>query len=153
MSVRADSDTLRALPLFRDCDPVALQVMAFAAEKQDFDPGEDIITQGKKARAAFLILGGEAVLKEGEQKIGLAAQGYFLGEAAMIRSGPYSITATAEVAVQTARFSHELFVRVAREYPLFGKQVLVNMADKLGQSMRELEAVRVMISKTRMAGQ
>ncbi len=149
MSVRADSETLRAIPIFRDCDTVALQILAFAAERQAFGAGEDIITQGKKARAAFLLLGGQASVKDGQREIALAEPGAFLGEVAMVRAGPYGITATALVPVETARISHELFLRVAKEYPDFGKRVLQNLGDRLDSHMRELEGVRVMLGKSR----
>ena len=95
MGVRADSETLRAIPIFRDCDTVALQILAFAAERQEFASGEDIITQGKKARAAFLILNGQAKVKDGARDVAVAEPGAFLGEVAMVRAGPYAITATA----------------------------------------------------------
>ena len=104
MGVRADSETLRAIPIFRDCDTVALQILAFAAERQEFASGEDIITQGKKARAAFLILNGQAKVKDGARDVAVAEPGAFLGEIAMVRAGPYAITATASGPVETARF-------------------------------------------------
>ena len=53
MSVRADAETLRQIPIFRECETVPLQIMAFAAERQEFSVGEEILTEGKKARAAF----------------------------------------------------------------------------------------------------
>ena len=149
MSVRADSETLRAIPIFRDCDTVALQILAFAAERQAFSAGEEIVIQGKKARAAFLILSGQASVKDGPIEIAVAEPGAFLGEVAMVRAGPYAITATAVDAVETVRITHELFVRVTKEYPEFGKKVLQNMGDRLDVHMRELEGVRVMLSKSR----
>jgi hypothetical protein len=51
--------------------------------------------------------------------------------------------------VSTARISHELFLRVATEYPEFGRVVLRNLSDKLEASVREFESVRVMLSKAR----
>ena len=45
MSVRADADTLRRIPIFADCDPVPLQVIAFAAERQHFAAGEQIVSR------------------------------------------------------------------------------------------------------------
>lgn len=149
MSVRADSETLRALPIFRDCDTVALQILAFAVERQAFSAGEDIVVQGKKARAAFLILSGQASVKDGPNEVGLAEPGALLGEVAMVRAGPYAITATAVDGVETARITQDLFVRVAKEYPEFGQKVLQNLGDKLDGNMRELEGIRAMLKKSR----
>ena len=149
MGVRADSETLRAIPIFRDCDTVALQILAFAAERQEFASGEDIITQGKKARAAFLILNGQAKVRDGARDVAVAEPGAFLGEVAMVRAGPYAITATASGPVETARISHELFIRVAKEYPEFGQRVLRNLGDRLDSHLRELEGVRILLGKSR----
>jgi CRP-like cAMP-binding protein len=149
MGIRADSDSLRELPIFRDCDPVAMQVLCFAAEKQEFASGEDVITQGKKARAAFLVLDGKAQLSQGEKQLTFAEPGALLGEMAMLNSGPYSITAKASGSVFCLRISHELFVRVSKEYPAFGAQVLQNLSDRLGHHLRELEPIRALLMKSR----
>ena len=149
MSVRADAETLRQIPLFRDCESVPLQIMAFAAERQEFSAGEDIITEGKKARAAFFILNGSVDLRRQDQSIGRAEPGALLGEVAMIGGNPSTLTAKALDLVSCARISHELFLRVAKEYPEFGRVVLHNLSEKLTSSVREYEAVRVLLTKAR----
>ena len=149
MSVLVDAETLKQIAIFRNCDTVPLQIMAFTAERQEFSIGEDLITQGKKARAAFVVLNGRVSLRENEQDVGVAEPGAFLGETAMIGAGQYSITATARDIVSTARISHELFLRVAKEYPDFGRAVLQNLSEKLYTSVRELDTIRVMLDKAR----
>ena len=98
MSVRADAETLRKIPLFRECESVPLQIMAFAAERQDFSTGEDLLSEGKKARAAFFVLNGSIDLRSANQSIGRAEAGSFLGEVAMIGGNPSSLTARARKA-------------------------------------------------------
>jgi CRP-like cAMP-binding protein len=149
VSVRAEAETFRQVAIFRDCDSVPLQIMAFAAERQEFSMGEDIIAQGKKARAAFFILNGLVVLKANGQDIGMAEPGALLGEVAMIGSGTYSLSGTARDTVSTARISHELFLKVAKEYPEFGQAVLRNLSDKLEASVREFDTVRILLNKAR----
>lgn len=149
MSVLADAETLRKIGIFQNCDTVPLQIMAFAAERQEFSIGEELISQGKKARAAFFILNGLVALRENSKDVGVAEPGAFLGETAMIGAGAYSITAVARDIVSTARISHELFLKVAKEYPDFGRAVLNNLSTKLEASVRELDTVRVMFEKSR----
>ena len=149
MSVRADAETLRQIPIFRECETVPLQIMAFAAERQEFSVGEEILTEGKKARAAFFVLNGSVDLRKSENSIGRAEPGSLLGEIAMIGSNPSTLTAKALDLVSTARISHELFLRVAKEYPEFGRIVLHNLSEKLMGSVREFEAVRVLMNKAR----
>jgi CRP-like cAMP-binding protein len=149
MSVRADAQTLGSIPVFEGCEPVHLQLLAFASERQSFREGDAIVQQGQQATAAFLILNGEAELRTGrgssQQAIGTAGPGAFLGEIAMIGQAPYSITAVATSTVSTARIDTKLFLRVADEYPEFGKAVFANLARKLGQSVRDLDKVRAQL--------
>ena len=147
--MRAEAETFRQVAIFRDCDSVPLQIMAFAAERQEFSIGEDIIAQGKKARAAFFILNGLVTLRADGQNIGMAEPGALLGEVAMIGSGTYSLSGTARDIVSTARISHELFLKVAKEYPEFGQTVLRNLSDKLEASVREFDTIRVLLNKAR----
>lgn len=143
MSVRADAETLRQIPIFADCEPVHLQLLAFASERQHFVAGEAIIKQGEQANAAFLLLSGQADLKQisGFQirDIAKAEPGTFLGEVAMIGQTYYSISAVASCPVSTARIDHGLFLRVANEYPGFGQSVFKSLSRKLESSIRDFD--------------
>lgn len=149
MSVRADAESLRQIPIFRDSDPIALQVMAFAAERQNFLPGETIIGQGKKAKSAFFLMSGTAKVLNGENEIGQAEPGAFLGELAMISGALYAVTAIANTAVTAARIDNALFLRVADEYPEFGKSVLYALSRKLDSSVKELDSIRGQLIRAR----
>ena len=149
MSVRADAQTLLQLPVFKGCDAVALQILAFAAERQDFSEGEAIISKGRKSKAAYLILDGQVRLHDGVQDYGHAEAGALLGEMGMIRQSPSNLTGTAEGKVQTVVITPALFQRVAQEYPDFGKAVLRNLSERLEIHMRELEAVRAALGRAR----
>lgn len=149
MSVRADAESLRQIPIFRDSDPIALQVMAFAAERQNFLPGETIIGQGKKAKSAYFLMSGSAKVLNGENEIGTAEPGAFLGELAMISGALYAVTAVASTAVTAARIDTALFLRVADEYPEFGKSVLQALSRKLDHSVKELDGIRSQLIRAR----
>lgn len=143
MSVKADVETLRSIPIFSECDAVHLQLLAFSAVRQNFSAGEFIIRQGNKGTAAFLILSGEAHIASTEAgPLGSAGEGALLGEVAMIGDRPYSVTATALDAVATARIDRELFMRVAREFPEFGAAVFNVLSRRLDLVMGDLEAAR-----------
>ena len=146
MSVRADAETLRQIPIFADCESVHLQLLAFASERQHFVTGEAVIRQGEKAKSAFLVLNGHAEIwqKTGsdQQLVAMAVPGTFLGEVAMIGKTTYSISALAANPVSTARIDHTLFLRVANEYPEFGRTVFTAMARRLDHSMRDFDSVK-----------
>ena len=79
MSVKADGETFRRIPIFAECDPVHLQVLAFSAIRQSFAAGETLMREDDPADAAFLILSGETTLRaRREGAIGTAGAGALL---------------------------------------------------------------------------
>lgn len=153
MSVRADAESLRALPVFRQCDPTHLQVLAFSAEKHTFVRGERIVEQGAPATAAYFILSGVADLRFSERgrdhALGQAEPGSLIGEVAMIGGTRYSLSATARDGVIAAAITRDLFNKVIREYPEFGSAVHSVLAQRLDQSVRELDTVRDLFARAR----
>ncbi|MFT3988600.1 Crp/Fnr family transcriptional regulator [Aestuariivirga sp.] len=143
MSVKADAETLRSIPIFSECDPMHLQLIAFSSERQSFAPGALLIEQGQTGTAAFLVLNGQADLFDGrEHLIGAASPGAFLGETAMIGAGAYAVTARARTPLTAARISRGLFMRVAEEYPEFGQAVFRALGARLGGLASDLLAAR-----------
>ena len=149
MSVRADAESLRQIPIFRECDAVPLQVMAFAAERQNFLPGETIIGQGKKAKSAYFLMTGSARVLNGDAEVGRAEPGALLGELAMISGALYAVTAIANESVTAARIDNALFLRVADEYPDFGRAVLQSLSRKLDFSVKELDSIRGLLVRAK----
>ena len=146
MNVRAEADAFRQVPLFAQCDPAHLQVIAFSSEKVEFPDGAALIRQGKTGDAGFLILRGQARAEaadfKGARDLGDIGPGVFVGEIGMIAGAPYSITVTAVGKVIAARISRELFLRVAREFPEFGLRVQATLAAKLEGTVGELKEVK-----------
>ncbi len=153
MSVRADAETLRSIPIFAECDPVHLQVLAFSSERQQFNAGEALMVQGEQGTSCFLILSGEAGLtveQSGNEEImGSAGPGALLGEVAMIGGAPYSVTARAKAPLSAAKISRGLFVRVAEEYPDFGRTVFRALSGKLDVSISDLLAAQVLLDRAK----
>ena len=150
MSVRADVETIRNIPIFSECEPAHLQLLAFSAVRESFEPGSTLVRQGETGKAAYLILNGRVDVSSREAGRMLeAGPGALLGEVAMIGGSAYSVTATAVDAVSTARIDRELFLRVAQEFPEFGAAVLRKLARKLDMSVRDLEDARQLLQKAR----
>jgi CRP/FNR family transcriptional regulator, cyclic AMP receptor protein len=149
MSVRADAETFRSIPIFSDCDPMHLQLLAFSSERQIFGTGEILIKQGLRGAAAFLILSGRAdvwsAAADGEEKVGSAGPGAMLGEVGMIGDVAYSVTARASEALTASRIDRALFMRVAEEYPEFGAAVFNALSRKLDASMGGLGHVQSLL--------
>jgi CRP-like cAMP-binding protein len=142
VSVRADADTLKKLPLFRNCDTVALQILAFSSERVAFEMDDVIFAAGENSRGAFLVMSGCVSIVVNNAITATVEEGTLLGETAMIGGVPYSITARARDAVSAARIDRQVFMRVAGEYPEFGRSVLDALGSKLGDAVRDFDRVR-----------
>ena len=150
MSVRADVETIRSIPIFSECEPAHLQLLAFSAVRENFAAGKTLIAQGTTGHAAYLVLcGGVDITTAEEGPLGHAGPGALLGEVAMIGASPYSITARAADEVATARIDRELFMRVAQEFPEFGNAVFRTLARKLDLSVKDLGEARQLFDGAR----
>jgi CRP/FNR family cyclic AMP-dependent transcriptional regulator len=148
MSVRMNAESLRQIPLFAECDPAHLQVMAFASERVEFAAGADIFRTGSNGSAAYLLLSGEAEVwkSRGEERVpvAIAGPGAFLGELAMIAGVAYSVNVTAKSPVTATRISREIFMRVVGEFPDFGTRVMDALSRKLAGSINDFDRIRHM---------
>jgi len=150
MSVRADAETLRSIPIFAECDAVHLQLLAFSSERQAFAPGANLIEQGQAGTAAFLVLSGQADIFSGNDRLtGAAGPGAFLGETAMIGAGSYAVTARARTPLTAARISRGLFMRVVEEYPDFGRAVFHTLGARLQDLAADLMSARPAFDKAK----
>src|SRR5262245_34294849 len=151
MSVRTSSECLKQVPLFAECDPAHLQIMAFASEKVEFAAGTDIFRTGSTGSAAYLLLAGEAEVwrSQGEERIAVATarSGAFLGELAMIAGAAYSVNVTAKNNVSATKINRDIFMRVVGEFPDFAAKVMSALSNKLTGSVSEFDRVRHMLEK------
>jgi CRP-like cAMP-binding protein len=153
MSVRADAETLRRIPIFQRCDPVALQILAFSSERMSVGIRDRILTEGKASDAAHLVLNGSFSILAGGREIGQAGPGILLGETAMIGGTLPTITAEARELSYVARISYEMFLKVAREYPDFGQAVLSELSSRLTSALQDFDMVREkLLSAGNMSG-
>ena len=50
MSVRANAEIFRQVPLFADCERAHLQVLAFSSRRREFAAGETILRQAENGK-------------------------------------------------------------------------------------------------------
>lgn len=153
MRVKAEAEAFQRIPLFAECDPAHLQVIAFASERAEFGPGQTLFRQGQKGDAAYLILSGTAKIERTENgkntSTAAVEAGALVGELGMIAGLPYSVTVSAQSSLSAARVRRELFMRVVSEFPEFGAQVHAALARKLDASLGELKIVKAVFDKAR----
>ena len=60
MTLEAEVQSLRQVPMFRDIDPARLKLLAFTSERVQFSGGQRFFSQGDPSDAAYVILEGRA---------------------------------------------------------------------------------------------
>jgi CRP-like cAMP-binding protein len=149
VSVRADAETLRRLPIFQNCDSVPLQIMAFSSERMTVGLKEQLLIEGQTTDCAYLVLSGSLVLSANGKEIGKAEPGAFLGETAMIGGTLSSLTAEADQLTYVARITRTMFTKVAEEYPDFGETVLRALNARVDETLAEFDQVRDLLMQAK----
>lgn len=151
MSVRSDVELMRQIPLFADVDPSHLQVLAFSAARRTVKAGDTLMMKGVRGDRAFLVLGGSAQAFEDtdDEPIAVIGEGAFLGELAMIAKleYPFTVVATADLTVR--EISHDVFVRLCREFPESAERILESVASKLETTVATFKEVQVLFDKAK----
>jgi CRP/FNR family transcriptional regulator, cyclic AMP receptor protein len=149
MSVRADAERFRQVPLFAGCDDTHLQLLAFTSEKVTFREEEQIVVAGDEGAAGFLIVHGTAEAWIGDETnrtiIGTLGPGSFIGELSMVAAVPYRVNVIAKTMVTAIKVSREVFTRVVAEFADFGVRVHRELMRRLDGSLADLNGLRQQI--------
>lgn len=146
MSMDDEVKALAATPLFRSVDPAQLQLISMMADLRSYDSGEDIITQGEDAEAAFVVLTGETgvyVEIDGkEQLVAKIGQHEVIGEMGVLNDHCRSASVRAHGAVQVLRIGQSDMLGLVRQFPDLALEMLRVMSQRLTTTTRELIAAR-----------
>ena len=86
---------LRSLPIFHRLPLPALEGMAHALERVEYDPGAVIIREGEQGDRFYAIAQGDVEIRQGDVTIGVVGRGAGVGEIALLREGLRTATAVA----------------------------------------------------------
>ena len=112
-----------------------------------FDPGDYLFRQGEAGTRMFLILDGEVELLVREQgrtvAIATYGPGDFVGEEALVESGPYSTDGRAVTTVRMLAVDRRHFLRRLNEDPTLTLSILRQLSRRvrtLGSELAKLRA-------------
>jgi CRP-like cAMP-binding protein len=145
--------SLSELPFLRGCDDTAaLEALAARFTQKEFDPGDEIVTQGKPADQLVLIAHGKAnKIGPGEYDeqviLDILTGGDYFGEEALLESKnqwQYTVKALTHCTVLT--ITRKAFDELAKQYPALRacidrfKNKPPRAVDKYGQALIEVAA-------------
>lgn len=146
MALEFEVDALRAVPLFSAIDPKELKLLVFLSEEQVFHDGERLCQQGEEGDCAYVLLEGDAdiVVEFGgvERAVQTLGPNQVFGEIAIIRDIPRTASVVAKGEVRALRIQKEVFLKLLREFPDMGLEVMRELAKRLEVTTRELAEAR-----------
>ncbi len=148
MAVRRDVELLRKVPLFAQVDAANLQVLVFSSREVNIAPGDYLVRRKRALSAGFLILDGKAEAlmgKRGEEVVvaELGAGAFVCGKSMVAKLAP-NIDVRAVTALSALSISHDLFLRVCKEFPETGAQILRVLSREVDVSLDELKQVQTL---------
>jgi CRP-like cAMP-binding protein len=142
MGIQDDVEALKRIPLFAKVEPAKLKLLAFAAERAQYMPGEALFHQGDQADAAYIILGGKAdVLVEtpgGPLKVAEVGKDAFVGEIGILCDVPRTASIQATESLTTLKITKDLFYRMVADFPSISLEVMRVLAQRLEHMNEQL---------------
>jgi CRP-like cAMP-binding protein len=128
---RRQLDHLASVPMFRDCGPKQLDLIARLADSVAVEAGEVLAREGRVGRELFVILSGTAIVtRQGSQVAALRTGDYF-GELALLDPAPRNATVTAETPLDVLIIGPREFEAMLTEVPGLRWALLGGMARRL----------------------
>jgi CRP-like cAMP-binding protein len=146
VTLDAEVDALRRVPLFRGIDATKLRLLAFISERTRFAPGEHLCNQGDEGDSAFIILAGEAEIRvrtgDSERTVARVGEHSIVGEIAILCDVPRTATVVASTEMDVLTVSKDDFLRLLKEFPDMSLEVMRTLAQRLDRTTQDLVALQ-----------
>lgn len=147
MSLDQEVEVLRRIPLFANIDPAKLKLLAFASQRMTYKPGAALFRQGDPGDAAYIVIEGNAEVvvgngNGGELVVAEIARNQIVGEIAILCDVPRTATVRARDGLTALKITKEVFLRLMRDFPDIGMEVLRTLAQRLEHTTQQLTAAR-----------
>lgn len=132
LSQAATADLLTAVPLFAQCSKKDLAAIAKLAQEVSLPQGHTVINEhAKVAYSFFVLVEGNAEVRQQNRLVGRLAAGDFFGEMALIMSRPRMATVTLVAPSRLLTISAHNFQPMLMRSPAIQAKVLQALADRL----------------------
>jgi len=144
MTLEAEVQTLRQVPMFKDIDPARLKLLAFTSERVQFADRQRFFSQGDASDSAYVILEGRAdvllTTPTGEVKVAELESNALVGEMGILSDTPRSATIMASQPTTALRIDRRVFLELLAQFPQMALAVMRELAKRLEQTNAKLVA-------------
>ena len=133
MSKSAIEKQLRAIPLFSEYSSRQISSVAKLTTTIDVAEGRELISEGKTGRELFLILDGEAEIRQHGEPVATRGPGTFVGETSLLLDQPRNATVIAVTAMTVGVIERSDFRQLLNEHPDLYAPLVDAMAKRLAE--------------------
>jgi cAMP-binding proteins - catabolite gene activator and regulatory subunit of cAMP-dependent protein kinases len=149
MSQITDIDLVRRVPLFAVLTESQAWSISQSIVKRRYKRGENIVEQGSKSNALFILLSGRARVismdaKGREVIIAVLHAGDYIGEMSLIDGEPHSATVQAEVQTDVMMLGRVAFLQCLPENTSMSFAIMRGLALRLRRADRKIESLALM---------
>ena len=149
MAMLSNLDLIRRVPLFAMLTDAQATAVSDAIVKRRYKRGDNIVEQGKKSNALFIMLTGRARVISGDGRgreviLAILQPGDYIGEMSLIDNEPHSATVRAEVQTDVLMLGRTEFARCLPENSSMAYAVMRGLVQRLRQADRKIESLALM---------
>src|SRR5262245_30397627 len=117
MPGRAGTDLLATIPLFQHLNAKQLAAVDGLATPLDVAKGRELIREGQPGREFFVVVAGEAEVRQGDEVVAVRGPGTFFGEMALLLDRPRNASVVARSDMVVEVIERKDFRRLLDEFP------------------------------------
>ncbi|MDB5732411.1 MAG: hypothetical protein JWQ03_2306 [Variovorax sp.] len=149
MSMLSNLDLLRRVPLFAALTPEQSVSIADAIVKKRFKRGSNIVEQGKKSDALYILLAGRARVVSTDSRgreviLATLHPSACIGEMSLIDDEPHSATVCAEMQTDVLLLERDAFTRCLPENSSMAYNIMLGLVRRLRHADRKIESLALM---------
>ncbi|HXW33028.1 MAG TPA: cyclic nucleotide-binding domain-containing protein [Acidimicrobiales bacterium] len=122
---------LQNVAIFSTCTTRELSQIERAADEEQVEAGNAIVSEGEEGRKFYLILQGEATVSRDGKKLTKLGPGQYFGELALLDRAPRNATVTAATPMTLLVLGDREFSAVLDQWPGVAHKLLMQMAARL----------------------
>src|SRR6476646_2052532 len=128
-------DAIKTVPLFSKLSKKGLQEVAGVADEIDLPEGKALTTEGERGREFFVLLDGQAEVRQRDKQIATLGKGDFLGEIALVTKLPRTATVITTSPVRALVITDRDFTSLLKRSPDIGQGVLEALGERLAPDL------------------
>ena len=127
----AKVELIKGVPLFSELGKRELNEVASIADEIDLREGKELTVEGQPGREFFVIVEGDAVVRQGDREINRLTAGDFFGEIALVEDRPRTATVVAETPIRALVITDRSFRTLLDRSPEIESKVMSAKAARL----------------------